>query len=255
MFRRGMATTATVAVIAVVLVGATVFGYMLLVPGTQHSSGPSTPSTSAVSTAALSTSSTAQGTLRISNAALSNSSLLVTIQNTGSQAVSLDSLLVTPGSGCLSSFARTNTTTTSQAGQNRSGFALPACFAMAAVFLVQSNSTLRPVPLGRFNFTRVFNSTTFSRTFSGNLSRTTSGNTSRTFSGNFSRGFPGNFSGGFPGGFFGNLSGVSGFQLAAGQAVTLAYSGAIGSGVATGSQYTITVTALQTDAQITLSAS
>jgi hypothetical protein len=254
MVRKGMATTAIAAVIAVVLVGATVFGYMLLVPGAQHSGGASTPSTSAASTAALGTSSKAQSTLKISNAALSNNSLLVTIQNTGSQAVSIDSLLVTPGSGCLSSFARTNTTTTSQAGQNRSGFALPACFAMAAVFLVQSNSTLKPVPLGRLNFTRVFNSTTFSRTSSGNFSRT-SGNTSRTFSGNFSRGFPGNFSGGFPGGFFGNLSGVSGFQVAAGQAVTLAYTGAIGSGVATGSQYTITVTGLQGEAQITLSAS
>ncbi|MDA4115681.1 MAG: hypothetical protein OK442_03900 [Thaumarchaeota archaeon] len=251
MVRKGMATTAVVAVIAVVLVGATVFGYMVLVPGAQHSSGLSTPSTSASSTAALGTSSTAQGTLKISNAALSNGSILVTIQNTGSQAVSLDSLLVTPGSGCLSSFARTNTTTTSQAGQNRSGFALPTCLAMAAVFLVQSNSTLRPVPLGRFNFTRVFNSTTFSR----NSSRTFSANSSRTFSGNFTRGPPGNFSGIFPGGFLGNLSGVSGFQLAAGQAVTLAYSGAIGSGVATGSQYTITVTALQGEAQITLSAS
>ncbi|MGH9919907.1 MAG: hypothetical protein ACRD6W_13720 [Nitrososphaerales archaeon] len=253
MVRRGMATTAIAAVIAVVLVGATVFGYMLLMPGAQHSGGTSTPSTSASSTAALGTSSIAQGTLEISNAALSNNSLLVTIQNTGSQTVSLDSLLVTPGSGCLSSFVRTNTTTTSQAGQNRSGFALPACFTMAAVFLVQSNSTLKPVPLGQFNFTRAFNSTTFSRTF--NSSRTISGNISRTFSGNFSRGFPGNFSGGFPGGFFGNLSGVSGFQLAAGQAVTLAYSGAIGSGVTTGSQYTIMVTGLQGEAQITLSAS
>ena len=53
----------------------------------------------------------------------------------------------------------------------------------------------------------------------------------------------------------GNFSGISGFQLAAGQAVTLAYSGAIGSGVATGSQYTITVTGLQADAQITIEAS
>jgi hypothetical protein len=252
MVRRGMATTAIAAVIAVVLVGATVFGYMLLVPGTQHSGGTSTPSTSAASTPAPIAGSTAQGTLKIGNAALSNNSILVTIQNTGSQAVSLDSLLVTPGSGCLSSFAGTNTTTTSQAGQNRSGFALPACFAMAAVFLVQSNSTLKPVPLGRFNFTRVFNS---SRTFSGNFSRTFSVNSSRTFSGNLTRGPPGNFSGIFPGGFLGNLSGVSGFQLAAGQAVTLAYSGTIGSGVTTGNQYTITVTGLQGEAQITLSAS
>ncbi len=252
MVRRGVATSAIVAVVAVVLVGATVFGYMLLVPGTQHSNAPLIQTTSALSTAAPTASSTAQGTLRISNAALSNSSILVTIQNTGSQAVSLDSLLVAPGSGCLSSI---NTTTTSQTSQNRSGFALPACFSGAAVFLVQSNSTLRPVPLGRFNFTRVFNSTAFTRTSSGNFSRTTSGNFSRGFPGNFSRGFLGNFSAGFPGGFLGNLSGISGFQLAAGQAVTLAYSGAVGSGVATGSQYTITVTGLQADAQITIRAS
>ena len=252
MVRRGVATTAIVAVVAVVLVGATIFGYMLLVPGAQHSSSPQVQTTPAVSTGAPSTSSTAQGTLRISNAAISNGSILVTIQNTGSQAVSLDSLLVTPGSGCLSSL--TSTTTTSQTSQNRSGFALPACFSGAAVFLVQSNSTLRPVSAAQFNFTRVFNSTTFSRTFSGNFSRTVSGNFSRTFSGNFTRGPPGNFSGIFPG-FLGNLSAVSGFQLAAGQAVTLAYSGAIGSGVATGSQYTITVTGVQADAQITIKAS
>ena len=243
MVRRGVATTALVAVVAVVLTGATVFGYMLLVPANQHSS-TSQSQPSSVSTAAQSASSTAQGNLRISNAALSNSSILVTIQNTGSQAVSLNSLLVTPGSGCLSSIT---STTTSQASQNRSGFALPACFSGAAEFLVQSNSTLRPVPLGRFNFTSVFNSTSFSRTFSGNFSRTVSGNFSRTFSGNFSRGAPGNF--------FGNLSGISGFQLAAGQEVTLAYSGAIGSGVAAGSQYTITVTGQQAEAQITISAS
>jgi len=245
---------AIVAIVAIVLVGATVFGYMLLLPANQHSSTTQSQPSS-VSTAARSATSTTQGTLRISNAALSNSSILVTIQNTGPQAVTLDSLLVTPGSGCLSSLTSSTTTSTSQTSQNRSGFALPACFSGAAVFLVQSNSTLRPVPLARLNFTRVFNSTTFSRTFSSNSSRTFSSNSSRTFAGNFSRGFPGNFSAGFPAGFFGNLSGVSGFQLAAGQAVTLVYSGAIGSGVAAGNQYTITVTGVQADAQTTLQAS
>ncbi len=253
MVRRGLATTAIVAVVVVVLVGATVFGYMLLAPGTRHSSTALFQSTPGASTTATAPGSISQVSLKITNAVLSNSSILVTIQNTGSQAASIDSLLVTPGSGCPSTLA--NSTTTSQTSQNRSGFALPACFSKAAVFLVQGNSTLRPVPLGSLNFTRVFNSTTFSRTFSGNFSRTFSGNSSRTFSGNFSRGAPGNFSGGFPGGFLGNLSGVSGFQLAAGQAVTLAYSGAIGSGVATGSQYTITVAGLQTDAQVTIQAS
>ena len=251
MVRRGVATTGIVAMVAVVIVGATVFGYMLLVPRTQHSStSPLTQTTSAVPTVAPTPRSTAQGALRISNAALANDSILVTVQNTGAQAVSIDSLLVTPGSGCLSSV---NRTTTSQTSQNRSGFALPACFSGAAVFLVQSNSTLRPVPPGRFNSTRVFNFTSSTRTSSGNFSSTTSGDFSRAFSGNFSRGFLGNFSGGFPG--FGNLSSVGGFQLAAGQAITLAYSGAIGSGVATGSQYTITVTGLQGDAQITVQAS
>jgi hypothetical protein len=251
MVRRGVATSVMVAIIAVVLVGATVFGYMVLVPSaSQHSSTPQSQPSSHPE-AAPRASSTAQGDLRISNAALSNDSILVTIQNTGSQSASIDSLLVTPESGCLS--FGTNTTT-AQTSQNRSGFALPACFSRAAVFLVQSNSTLRPVPFGRFNFTRGFNSTSFSRTFSANSSSTFSGNFSRPFSGNFTRGFPGNFTEVFPG-FLGNLTGVAGFQLAAGQAVTLAYSGPIGSGVTTGSQYSIAVAGAQGYAQITLSAS
>ena len=251
MVRRGVATTAIVAIVAVVLVGATVFGYMLLVPSTQHSSTAQSRPSTASTAAAPSASATSLGNLKISNAALSNGSILVTVQNTGSQAASLDSLLVTPGSGCLS----TASSTTSTTSQNRSGFALPACFSGAAVFLVQSNSTLTPAPLGRFNFTRAFNSTSFSRTFSGNFSRTFSGNFSRTISGNFTRGSPGNFTGIFPGSLLGNLSGIAGYQLAAGQAVTLAYSGPIGSGVATGSQYTITVVGLQGEAQITIQAS
>jgi hypothetical protein len=243
----GVAPAAVVAVIVVVLVGAGVFGYMFLLPANKSSSTTQgqPPSVPGVSTS-QGISSTSQGNLEISNAALSNNSLLVTIQNTGSQPLSITSLLVAPGSGgCLST---TTTTTASQANQNRSGFALPACFAGAAVFLVQSNSTLRPVTAAGFNFTRSFNSTSFTRTFSR------SGNFSRTISGNFSRTFPGNFSGGFSGGF-GNFSGLGGFQLAAGQAVTLAYSGAIGSGVTAGSQYSITVTGQQADAQITLRAS
>jgi hypothetical protein len=246
---KGVATTAVVAVVVVVLVGAGIFGYMYLMSPNQSSNTtqnqhPNIP----VASTSQSISSTSQGNLEISNAALSNNSLLVTIQNTGSQPLSISSLLVTRGTGgCLSTTTTTNTTTTSRANQNRSGFTLPACFAGAAVFLVQSNSTLRPAA-GGFNFTRSFNSTSFTRTFSR------SGNFSRTISGNFSRTFSGNFSGGFPGGF-GNFSGVGGLQLAAGQAVTLAYSGAIGSGVTAGSQYTITVTGLQANAQITLQAS
>jgi hypothetical protein len=247
---KGVATTAVIAVVVVVLVGAGIFGYMFLMSPSQSSSTTlgQHPNIPAASTS-QGVSSTSQGNLEISNAALSNSSLLVTLQNTGSQPLSISSLLVTRGSGgCLSSTTTaTSTNTTSGARQNRTGFALPACFAGAAVFLVQSNSTLRPVAAAGFNFTRSFNSTSFSRTSrSGNFSRTISGNSSRTFEGNFS--------GGFPGGF-GNFSGFGGFQLAAGQAVTLAYSGAIGSGVTAGSQYTITVTGQQADAQISLQAS
>jgi len=248
MARTGVATTAVVAVIVVALVGAGIFGYTYLMSPNQSSSTtqnqhPNIP----VASTSQGISSTSQGNLEISNAALSNNSLLVTIQNTGSQPLSISSLLVTRGSGgCLPTASTTNTT--SRASQNRSGFALPACFAGAAVFLVQSNSTLRPVAAAGFNFTRSFNSTSFTRT-------SRSGNFSRTISGNFSRTFPGNFSRGFPGGFFGNFSGLGGFQLAAGQVVTLAYSGAVGSGVTAGSQYTITVTGQQADAQITLQAS
>jgi hypothetical protein len=70
----------------------------------------------------------------------------------------------------------------------------------------------------------------------------------------FSRTFVGNFSGGFPGGF-GNLSGVGGLQLTAGQAVTLAYNWTIGSGVASGGEYTVTAVGPQARAQVTVVAS
>jgi hypothetical protein len=239
---RGVATAAIVGIVVVLLVGAGVFGYLYLTPANQHSSTTKSQQSS-VSTS-QSVSSTTQGNVEITNAALSNTTLLVTIQNAGSQTVSINSLLITPGGGCPST---TTTTTTSQTNQTRPGFTLPPCFARAVVFLVQNNSTLKPVPIGRFNFSAgSFNSTrSFSR--SGNFSRTISGNVSRTFSGNFSRGFVG----GFPR----NFSGSGGVQLAAGQSLTLAYSGAIGSGVAPGSQYTITVAGQQVDAQVTVSAS
>jgi hypothetical protein len=251
MARGGMATAAIVGIVVVVLVGAGVFGYMYLIPASQHSS--TTQSQTSTTTTSVTTSSTTQDNVVISNAALSNSTLLVTIQNTGSQPVSLSSLLVTPGSGCsfLAPPRTSTTSTTSGSNQTRPGFAPPACFAQAAVFVVQSNSTLKATPLGQFNFTHAFNSTSFSRTFSGNFSRTFSGNFSRTISGNFSRGFPGNFSGIFGG----NLTGGGGLTLAAGQSVTLAYAGPIGSGVTAGSQYTIMVTGVQAEAQITVDAS
>ncbi|HVB95219.1 MAG TPA: hypothetical protein VND41_01285 [Nitrososphaerales archaeon] len=248
MAEKGMGAAAIVGIVVVVLVGATVFGYMYLLPANQHSSTTQSQSSS-VSTV-QSVSSTTQGNVEISNAALSNTTLLVTIQNTGTQAVSINSVLVTPGSGCPSTKTSTSTSTSqtsqsSQTNRTRTGFALPACFARSAVFLVQSNSTLSPVPIGRFNFSAgLFNSTrSFSR--SGNFSRAISGNLSRTISGNFSRGFIG----------LGNFSRGGGIQLAAGQSVTLAYSGPIGSGVTAGSQYTIVVSGQQTEAQITLPAS
>lgn len=241
MAREGMATAALVGIVVVVLVGAGVFGYMFLTPSSHNSSTTSQTSTNEPTTVSTLTTSTTQDNVVISNAALSNDSLLVTIQNTGSQPVSISSLLVTPGSGGCSFFgpasSSTSTSTTSGSNQTRPGFALPACMAGSAVFVVQSNSSLRAIPLGQFNFT------SFSRTFSGNVSRTFSGNFSRGFpGGNFSRGFPANFTGG-------------GVQLAAGQSVTLAYTGPIGSGVTAGSQYTIVVTGVQAEAQITVKAS
>ena len=256
MARGGMATAAIVGIVVVVLVGAGVFGYMYLVPSNHNSSTTSQTATylpTSISTST--TSSTTPSNLVISNAALSNSSLLVTIQNTGSQPVSLSALLVTPGSGACSFIGpgprvTNTTTTTARSNQTRVGFALPACMTQSAVFLVQSNSTLKAIPLGQFNFTGGFNSTTFSRSFSANFSRTFSANFSRTISGNFTRGFPGNSSG-----FFGaNFTAGGGLTLSAGQSVTLAYAGPIGSGVTAGSQYTIMVTGLQADATITVEA-
>src|SRR5580658_9614911 len=101
---KGVATTAVVAVVVVVLVGAGIFGYMYLMspnqsPSTTQNQHPNIP----VVSTSQGISSTSQGNLEISNAALSNGSLLVTLQNTGSQPLSISSLLVTPGSGgCLS---------------------------------------------------------------------------------------------------------------------------------------------------------
>jgi hypothetical protein len=254
MARGGMATAAIVGIVVVVLVGAGVFGYMYLVPSNHNSSTTSRTSTYMPTTTL--TSYTAPSSLVISNAALSNSSLLVTIQNTGSQPVSLSALLVTPGSGACSFVGPgprpTNTTTTSGSNQTRLGFALPACTTQSAVFLVQSNSSLKAIPLGQFNFTGGFNSTTFSRTFSANFSRTFSANFSRTISGNFTRGFPG---GNFSGFFGGNFTAGGGLTLTAGQSVTLVYAGPIGSGVTAGSPYTIMVMGLQAEAEITVQAS
>lgn len=257
--RSGVATVAVVGAVVVVLAVAAVFGYMYLIPSkagelSNQTYAPNIPVTQASST-------TTEGSIEISNAALSNNSLLVTIQNTGSEAVSIESLTLSPGSGGCSVANFTRASFGPQANQtgqtNRTGtpFTLPSCVTGSVAFIVQKNSTLTPLNIGRFNFTgpgfnfTAFNSTSFSR--SANFSRTFSGNSSRTFSGNFTAG---NFTNGFPGGF-GNFSDNLGVQVPAGQAVTLEYTGAIGSGVTAGSQYTIMVVGQQADAQITLSAS
>lgn len=256
MARRGAAAAAIVAVVIVVLAGAAVVGYVYVLPSTQHSSTTTqTPPSSTSTSRGAFPFIAAQSGIKISNAALSNNSLLVTVQNTGSQNVSLDALVVTPGTGCsLAGFAnRTSTSQTSQSSQtNRTRtFSLPTCFARAVTFVVQSNSTLKPLALGQFNFTTRFNSSLFNftgRTFSG------SANFSRTFSGNFTRAFA-NFTSAFPIGLLFNLSSGAGLQLAPGQSITLAYTGAIGSSVTSGSEYTIVVAGPQGEGQITLPAS
>lgn len=240
-----------VEVLVVVLAGVAVFGYIYLTPASKP------PSTSTVqnqtsSVAAQTMIPAPQANVVISNAALSNNSLLLTIQNEGSQAVSLNTLLITPGTGCnFTSFATSRSSQanqTAQQNQTRIPFSPPTCIARAAPFTVQGNGTLTPLAAGRFNASRLFNSTFFNSTRS--FSR--SANFSRTTSGNFSRGAFGNFS--LPGGFLGNLSRGLGLQLAAGQSVSLSYDGPIGSGVVAGSQYTILVIGAQAEATITVGA-
>ncbi|MDG6966212.1 MAG: hypothetical protein JRN58_01030 [Nitrososphaerota archaeon] len=252
MARGGVAAVAVVAGVLVIIGGAALFGYVYLAPAGQHAS-TTTESQPPGSSLQAQSSATTSESIQISNADLSNGSLLVTVQNTGSAPVSLDAITVSPGTGCaLGNLSRSafafNQTLPSNVTSGR--FTPPACLAQEDFFVVQSNSTLSPLSLPRFNassnFTSAFRSANFSRTFSANFSR--------IFSGNFSGLFPGNFSGAFPRGMLGNLSG-SGLQLPAGQAVTLQYSGPIGSGVASGTQYTILVVGQQAEAQITLSAS
>ncbi len=264
MARRGVATVAVVAVLLVVIAGAGVFGYMYLLPS-NHASSTTRSQTPPVTAAQTMILASAGGNLTISNAALSNDSLLVTVQNTGSKAESLDALVITPRAGCnLTSLAASRTVSqanqTGHSNQTRIPEAFFGCFAHTAPFAVQSNSTLTPISRGLFNASRLFNFSAFNFTqsfsLSANFSRTISGNFSRTISGNLT-GFPGafgNFSAGL-GRFLGNLTNGAGLQLAAGQSVTLAYSGPIGSGVTAGSQYTIIVAGPQGEAQITISAS
>ncbi len=265
MARRGVASVAVVAILLVVMAGAAAFGYMYLIPST-HASSTTETQTPSVTAAAQTMILASAGNLTISKAALSNDSLLVTIMNKGSQAVSLDALVITPQAGCnLTGLAATSRTfsqanQTGQSNQTRIPGAFLGCLTRTVPFAVQSNSTLTPISRGFFNASRLFNSSSFNftRSFSrsANFSRTISGNFSMTISGNFS-GFPGafgNFSTGL-GRFLGNLTNGAGLQLAAGQSVTLAYSGPIGSGVAAGSQYAIIVAGPQGEAQTTISAS
>lgn len=254
-----MAAVAVVALVLVIVAGAAVTGYIYLVPSGQPQHTTTTSSLApAASPAASSTTTASRGSIEISNAALSNNSLLVTVQNTGSAAVSIDALTVAPGTGCsLGNFSRLplalprNLTALNQTAGFH--FSIPTCFTQTSLFLVQKNSTLTPISARMFNFTS-FNSTSFSR--SENYSGVLPGNFSKFFGNSSNPSFFGNLTSGIPGGFLANLTeqAGTGFQLAAGQAVTLEYTGLVGVGVTSGSQYTITVAGLEASAQITLSA-
>lgn len=245
-----------VAVVTIALIGAAVLGYTYLIPASQQPSSSRTqPPPTSSSSGSTFTASANQGGLEISSAGLSDGGLSLVVQNLGSQPVSIDSLLVAPGSGC-----NETTTTSTTTNQTRVPLFASSCLRGGLAFLIESNSTLRPISTTAFNFTS-FNSTSFARTFSGNVTRTFTGNFSRTITGNFtapppgnfSRSISGNFTGPFPGNFtgFSNLNGT-GFQLAAGQSVTLTYDGTLVTGLSSGSQYTIMVAGQQAEAEITI---
>lgn len=224
------------------LVGAAIFGYAFLLPASHPAS--STRNQQSASNPAFTSSSA--GTLEITSASLSGTSLSVTVENLESQSVSIDSLLLARGSGC----SLATTTSVSETGQNGTRLFASSCLQGGLAFLIQTNSTLRPIAAAAFNFT-AFNSTSFTRSFTGNFSRTLTGNFTRTFSGNFTGSFPGNFTGSFPGNFTGarGFNGT-GFQIAAGQTVTLTYNGSSVSNLAAG-QYTVMVEG-QAEAEITI---
>jgi len=176
------------------------------------------------STIATGAASTIQGSLQIKSASLSGGTMTLTVQDTGSQSLSIDALMLLVGTGCPPSALTTSVT--AQASQNRSQFTRLSCMVGSTNFVVQSNGTVSQLRTPQFNLT----------------SRTQSSFT-RTLNSSRSGGFQG------AGGLFGG-----GYQLAAGQSVTLTFSGAIGTQVTSGAQYTIDVVGQQARAQITLTA-
>jgi archaellum component FlaG (FlaF/FlaG flagellin family) len=211
----GKTPVVVVAVVAVAAAAA-ILGYALLSPNNQPAQ--------ATTASAVGAASTSQGALQITSASLSGGTMTLTVKNTGSQTASIDALMLLDGTGCPQS---TFASTTAQTSQNRSQFTRLACMEGSTNFLVQSNGTVRQLATPQFNSTSRSQSS-FTRTL----------NSSR------SGGFQG------PGGLFGG----SGYQLAAGQSVTLTFTGATGTQVTSGSQYTIDVVGQQARAQITLTA-
>ena len=163
--------------------------------------------------------------VQITTAALSSNSLSVTIKNTGSDDVNLTTISVMPlGYECVSPMTTqtsTGTSATATAGEHESyELRLPQCFTGSELFAVLSNGTLRSLP---------------ELLLGGNL--------------------PMAISGPHPINFFDN----PGYDLAAGQSVTLKFSGTIAfgfslfgrtpPGVISGDQYDVTVVGPQALAQ------
>jgi len=169
--------------------------------------------------------------VQITAAALSSNSMSVTIKNTGSDDVNLTTISVMPlGFECVSPMttqSSTSTSTTANSAEHQDyDFRLPQCFTGSALFVVLSNGTLRSVP---------------ELLLGGNL--------------------PAAISSAHPINFFAN----SGYDLAAGQSVTLKFSGTIAfgfslfgrtpPGVISGDQYDVTVVGPQALAQYVVVAS
>jgi len=140
--------------------------------------------------------------IQITASSVSNDSLSVTIMNTGNQSVTLATVTVAPvGSECATAV------TNSQAQR-----AVPLCLTGAAVFLVQNDSSLRSV--SSFILPAVFGQPGSGHGQHGNRgSNSTTSTTSAQ-----ANAYPGS----------------TGYTLAAGQSVTLTYSGAVSFGFAFG---------------------
>ena len=144
--------------------------------------------------------------ISITGATVSNDSLSVTVENTGNQSVALSTLTLSPvGSECAAP----------QSSQNH--MALPLCLTGSAIFLVQNDSTLKSVssflPQG------------FGQPGSNHGERGGRQSNSTATPPSF-----GNF------GNFTSFLGSTGYTLAAGQSVTLTYSGSISFGFAFGNR-------------------